>query len=235
MYSAVYSIHGKEQNKVMNKKRYDTIVFDLDGTLLNTLKDLTNCVNYALDQEGFPKREEWEIRSFLGNGIRRLMELSVPENLPKEEFETVFQTFREYYTEHCRIYTRPYDGVMELLQGLKENGYRMAIVSNKLDEAVQELNRDFFTDYVAAAIGQKDGMAKKPAPDGVLAALKQLGGSKRALYVGDSEVDFETAVNSGLDCVLVSWGFRDREQLEKYQAVALIDQPEQLLSWLQTS
>lgn len=219
----------------MNERKYDTIVFDLDGTLLDTLKDLTNCVNYALRQGGFPEREEREIRSFLGNGIRRLMELSVPENLPEEEFESVFRIFREYYTEHCRIYTRPYDGIMELLHGLKEKGYRMAIVSNKLDEAVQELNRDFFADYMTAVIGQTDGMAKKPAPDGVLAVLKQLGGSKSALYVGDSEVDFETAVNSGLDCVLVSWGFRDRDRLEKFPASALIDQPEQLLSWLQTS
>ena len=210
-------------------KKYDTVIFDLDGTLLNTLEDLADAVNFVMRKNHYPQRTIEEVRRFVGNGIRRLMELAVPENISETEFEQVFEEFKNYYTEHCQIKTCAYDGVMPLLKHLDENGYAMAIVSNKNHAAVCELNDIYFKDYIEVAIGQKDGIRKKPAPDTVVQALKELGKTKeRAVYVGDSEVDFATAKNSGLDCVLVTWGFRNLEELKEFQPVAFVDTAEQL-------
>ena len=210
-------------------KHYDTVIFDLDGTLLNTLEDLADAVNYVMRANGYPERTIDEVRRFVGNGIRRLMELAVPEGITGETFERVFEEFKSYYTEHCQIKTCAYDGVMPLLKHLDENGYAMAIVSNKNHAAVCELNDIYFKDYIEVAIGQKDGIRKKPAPDTVVQALKELGKTKeRAVYVGDSEVDFATAKNSGMDCVLVTWGFRNLEELKEFQPVAFVETAEQL-------
>ena len=210
-------------------KKYDTVIFDLDGTLLNTLEDLADAVNFVMRKNHYPLRTIEEVRRFVGNGIRRLMELAVPENISETEFEQVFEEFKNYYTEHCQIKTCAYDGVMPLLKHLDENGYAMAIVSNKNHAAVCELNDIYFKDYIEVAIGQKDGIRKKPAPDTVVQALKELGKTKeRAVYVGDSEVDFATAKNSGMDCVLVTWGFRNLEELKEFQPVAFVDTAEQL-------
>ena len=210
-------------------KKYDTVIFDLDGTLLNTLEDLADAVNFVMRKNHYPQRTIEEVRRFVGNGIRRLMELAVPENISETEFEQVFEEFKNYYTEHCQIKTCAYDGVMPLLKHLDENGYAMAIVSNKNHAAVCELNDIYFKDYIEVAIGQKDGIRKKPAPDTVVQALKELGKTKeRAVYVGDSEVDFATAKNSGMDCVLVTWGFRNLEELKEFQPVAFVDAAEQL-------
>ena len=210
-------------------KKYDTVIFDLDGTLLNTLEDLADAVNFVMRKNHYPQRTIEEVRRFVGNGIRRLMELAVPENISETEFEQVFEEFKNYYTEHCQIKTCAYDGVMPLLKHLHENGYAMAIVSNKNHAAVCELNDIYFKDYIEVAIGQKDGIRKKPAPDTVVQALKELGKTKeRAVYVGDSEVDFATAKNSGMDCVLVTWGFRNLEELKEFQPVAFVDTAEQL-------
>lgn len=210
-------------------KKYDTVIFDLDGTLLNTLEDLADAVNFVMRKNHYPQRTIEEVRRFVGNGIRRLMELAVPENISETEFEQVFEEFKNYYTEHCQIKTCAYDGVMPLLKHLDENGYAMAIVSNKNHAAVCELNDIYFKDYIEVAIGQKDGIRKKPAPDTVVQALKELGKTKeRAVYVGDSEVDFATAKNSGMDCVLVTWGFRNLEELKEFQPVAFVDTAEQL-------
>lgn len=210
-------------------KKYDTVIFDLDGTLLNTLEDLADAVNFVMRKNHYPQRTIEEVRRFVGNGIRRLMELAVPENISETEFEQVFEEFKNYYTEHCQIKTCAYDGVMPLLKHLYENGYAMAIVSNKNHAAVCELNDIYFKDYIEVAIGQKDGIRKKPAPDTVVQALKELGKTKeRAVYVGDSEVDFATAKNSGMDCVLVTWGFRNLEELKEFQPVAFVDTAEQL-------
>ena len=210
-------------------KKYDTVIFDLDGTLLNTLEDLADAVNFVMRKNHYPQRTIEEVRRFVGNGIRRLMELAVPENISETEFEQVFEEFKNYYTEHCQIKTCAYDGVMPLLKHLYENGYAMAIVSNKNHAAVCELNDIYFKDYIEVAIGQKDGIRKKPAPDTVVQALKELGKTKeRAIYVGDSEVDFATAKNSGMDCVLVTWGFRNLEELKEFQPVAFVDTAEQL-------
>ena len=215
-------------------KQYDTVIFDLDGTLLNTLEDLAAAVNYVLKAHHYPPRTLEEVRHFVGNGIQRLMELAVPENVVGEEFERVFEEFRSYYTEHCQIKTCAYDGIMSLLKVLNQKGYEMAIVSNKNHAAVCELNDIYFKECIKVAIGQKDGIRKKPAPDTVLQALKELGKEKEsAIYVGDSEVDFATAENSGMDCVLVIWGFRTMEELSRLEPKAFIEQPEQLLGVLE--
>jgi phosphoglycolate phosphatase len=214
-------------------KKYDTVIFDLDGTLLNTLEDLADAVNYVMKKYHYPERTLDEVRRFVGNGIRRLMELAVPENVPAEKFEIVFEEFKSYYTDHCQIKTCAYEGIMPLLKTLYEKGYAMAIVSNKNHAAVCELNEIYFKEYIDVSIGQKDGIRKKPAPDTVLQALKELGKEKeRAVYVGDSEVDFATAENTGMDCVLVSWGLRTPQELSKFKPAFFIDQPEKLLTVL---
>ena len=215
-------------------KNYDTLIFDLDGTLLNTLEDLADGVNHVMEENGYPKRTLEEVRHFVGNGIRRLMEQAVPESVTGDEFERVFEEFRSYYTEHCQIKTRAYDGIMQLLDTLKKQGYAMAIVSNKNHAAVCELNEIYFKEYIKVAIGQKDGIRKKPAPDTVIQALKELGKEKEtAIYVGDSEVDFATAKNSGMDCALVTWGFRTKNELAEFEPTVFIDQPEELLAVLE--
>ena len=216
-------------------KKYDTVIFDLDGTLLNTLEDLADAVNFVMRKNHYPQRTLDEVRRFVGNGIRRLMELAVPEHVSETEFEQVFEEFKSYYTEHCQIKTCAYKGIMQLLEALYEKGYAMAIVSNKNHAAVCELNEIYFKEYIEVAIGQKDGIRKKPAPDTVVQALKEPGKSKeRAIYVGDSEVDFATAENSGMDCVLVTWGFRTLEELKECSPASMIDQAEQLLEVLES-
>lgn len=208
----------------------DTIIFDLDGTLLNTLEDLHDSVNVTLSHFGWETRSLEEIRRFLGNGIRKLMEQATPENCPDKQFEDAFAFFREYYVNHCRIKTKPYAGILTMLAALKEKGFHLAIVSNKNDAAVKELCQDYFKEYVTISIGEREGVARKPAPDSVFAALKELGSSvENAIYVGDSEVDYATAKNSGLDCILVSWGFRDKELLESFEEAIVVDDCEELL------
>ena len=214
-------------------KKYDTVIFDLDGTLLNTLEDLTDAVNFVMRANEYPERTIEEVRCFVGNGIRRLMELAVPEGVSEDTFENVFEQFKSYYTDHCQIKTCAYEGIMELLEKLYTDGVSMAIVSNKNHAAVCELNEIYFKKYIEVAIGQKDGIRKKPAPDTVLQALKELGKEKEsAIYVGDSEVDFLTAQNTGMDCVLVTWGFRTTEELGVYEPTTFIEKPEQLLKVL---
>lgn len=215
-------------------KKYDTVIFDLDGTLLNTLEDLADAVNFVMKANNYPVRTIDEVRRFVGNGIRRLMELAVPEHVTGEEFEHVFEEFRSYYTEHCQIKTCAYGGIMILLEKLYAKGYAMAIVSNKNHAAVCELNDIYFKEYIKVAIGQKDGIRKKPAPDTVMQALKELGkGKETAVYVGDSEVDYATAENSGMDCALVTWGFRTVEELSECNPKAWIHSPEELLKILE--
>ena len=215
-------------------KNYDTVIFDLDGTLLNTLEDLADAVNFVMRANQYPERTVEEVRCFVGNGIRRLMEQAVPKHVIGEEFERVFEEFKNYYTEHCQIKTCAYEGIMSLLSCLYEKRYAMAIVSNKNHAAVCELNDIYFKEYINVAIGQKDGIRKKPAPDTVIQALKELGKDKeKAIYVGDSEVDFATAKNSGMDCALVTWGFRTVEELAEFSPTAFIDNPEELLGVLE--
>ena len=211
---------------------YNTVIFDLDGTLLNTIDDLADAVNYVQKKYGLEQHSVDLVRQHVGNGIRKLIIRSVPQGEENPKFQEMFDCFREYYQEHCQIKTTAYPGIMELLKELHNRKVKMAIVSNKAHPAVVELNEIYFKEFISVAIGENEagGIQKKPAPDSVNHALKLLGSKKsEAIYVGDSEVDYATAENSGLKCVLCSWGFRERSLLESFQPMAIIDAPEELL------
>lgn len=213
-------------------QQYDTYIFDLDGTLLNTLDDLASAVNYALRRNGMPEHSRDAVRRFVGNGVRMLMIRAVPDGELNPQFEEVFDSFREYYMHHSLDTTLPYDGISEMLATLRERGCRLAVVSNKFDAATKELCRHFFADTIDVAVGEHEaeGIRKKPAPDTVIEALNQLGVSRQnAVYVGDSDVDIETARNAGLPCISVLWGFRDRDFLLAHGATTLISSPTDLL------
>lgn len=212
--------------------RYQTYVFDLDGTLLDTLGDLSASTNYALRTHGMPEHSLDDVRRFVGNGVRVLMERAVPQGAENPQFEAAFQTFRTHYMQHSLDTTKPYDGILETLEALKAEGCRLAVVSNKMMAATQELCRHFFRDTIEVAIGEHEaqGIRKKPAPDTVNEAFRQLGvGKERAVYVGDSDVDILTARNSGLPCISVLWGFRDRDFLIQHGAETFISAPSELL------
>ena len=208
--------------------KYRNIIFDLDGTLLNTIEDLTDGVNHVMEMYGYNTYSISQIKSFVGNGIMKLMETAVPNGKENEKFDEMYNEFKSYYTNHCRIKTRPYDDILNLLGLLKEQDYELAIVSNKNDGAVKELAEYFFDDY----IGQSETTRKKPAPDTVYEAMKELP-KGACLYVGDSEVDKMTADNAGTDCVLVSWGFRDKAMLESLKPLSVIDSPKELIAIVQ--
>ena len=213
-------------------KQYDTYIFDLDGTLLDTLDDLAAAVNYALRQHGMPEHTREEVRQMVGNGVRLLMVRAIPDGDMNPRFEDAFKTFREYYMAHSLDTTRPYDGIPELLRELRRRGKRVAVVSNKFYAATSELCRHFFPDTVEVAIGEHEaeGIRKKPAPDTVMEAFRQLGTEKEnAVYVGDSDVDLQTACNSGLPCISVLWGFRDRAFLEAHGAITFANSPQEIL------
>ena len=216
-------------------KQYDTVIFDLDGTLMDTLEDLADAVNEILQRNGYPVRTIQEVRRIVGNGLRQTLTLCLPQGTGEEVIDKLLPDFASYYQEHCQIRTKPYDGIMETLRELYERGFKLAIVSNKRDEAVKTLNREYFQEYIRVAIGENEsaGIRKKPAPDTVYQALRELGSKKeQAVYVGDSEVDRKTAENSGLPCISVDWGFRDREELEKLNPAYLISRPAELLEIL---
>lgn len=216
-------------------KKYDTVIFDLDGTLMDTLEDLADAVNEILSRNGYPVRTIREVRRIVGNGLRQTLTLCLPEGTKQEVIDRLLPEFASYYQEHCQIKTKPYDGIEDTLRELSAKGFKLAIVSNKRDEAVKTLNREYFAEYVRVAIGENEsaGIRKKPAPDTVYQALRELGSSReQAVYVGDSEVDRMTAENAGLPCVSVDWGFRDREELEKLKPAWLISRPEELLKIL---
>lgn len=213
----------------------DTIIFDLDGTLLNTLEDLTDSVNYAMEKFGFPVHTIEEIRSFVGNGAPKLIERSIPQGTENPSYEAVLAAFKEYYAAHCEDRTNPYEGIMELLAQLKEKGCRMAVVSNKFDGAVKRLCKKYFGEYFEAAIGESADVKRKPAPDTVYRALRELScDGSRAVYVGDSEVDIQTAQNASLPCISVTWGFRTEEQLRAAgaQERLMIRTPQELVPLL---
>lgn len=214
-------------------KRYDTVIFDLDGTLLNTLEDLTDSVNYALTLNSLPIRKITDIRKFVGNGIARLIELCIPDGLGNPKFEKCLSDFRSHYSANMQNKTGAYSGVQELLKQLSKENYKLAIVSNKFDKAVKDLNLIYFGEYIKTAIGESKNISRKPAPDTVFKALEELAASSdKAIYVGDSEVDVKTAKNSKLTSVGVTWGFRDREVLKQEGADYIVDKPEELLKLL---
>lgn len=195
--------------------KYTTIVFDCDGTLLDTLTDLRNAVNYVLRTHDLPERSIPEVKAALGNGVAHLMRQSLPDSISEAQFNTYLDEFKAYYGEHLQDYTAPYPGMLNVLDTLRAKGYKLAIVSNKIQEGITPLNKEYFGDRLPVAIGERPGLQRKPAPDMVLQALKELGSTQdESIYIGDSEVDVATAKNSGLLCIGVTWGFRD-EQLHK--------------------
>lgn len=209
--------------------KYQLVIFDMDGTILNTLGDLTDSMNHVLSANGFPTREEREIRSYLGNGLRALSDLSLPQGTPADVADRVFAQMKDYYSEHCAIRTCAYDGIMPLIRQLKAAGVKTAVVSNKIDEAVQELCVSYFDSIFDYAIGERPGMQKKPSPDPVNAVLRDMGFERsQAVYVGDTEVDIQTAKNAGMDCIAVDWGFRERDFIATLGAEYLISDPAEI-------
>ena len=211
-------------------KEFETYVFDLDGTLLETLKDLAASTNYALRTYNMPEHSIEDVRMFVGNGVKKLMERAIPNGIENPQFEDVYATFRQHYLEHNLDTTKPYEGIPELLAELKARGKKLAIVSNKFYAATQELARHFFSDTIEVAIGERENIKKKPAPDTVIEALRQLGASREtAVYIGDSDVDIMTAKNCDMPCTSVLWGFRDKEFLMEHGATFFVEKPCQLL------
>lgn len=211
---------------------YNTVIFDLDGTLLNTLDDLCDSTNYALAKNGFPIRTVTEVRRFVGNGIKKLIERALPAGTGEQEFEMTFRDFKEYYGIHCNDKTAPYEGIIPLLKSLKEKEIKVAIASNKVTSAVLTLDEIYFKGLTDAACGVDENTPTKPAPDMVEKILAGLKAEKSTtLYVGDSQVDVATAKNAGLRMVAVLWGFRDREELEEAGAADFIENPKELLDF----
>lgn len=212
------------------------LIFDLDGTILNTLEDLADSVNFALAANQLPERTLQEIRRFLGNGVRKLVERSLPEGCDEAVGNKVFDKFREYYKEHCADKTRPYEGISELLDSLQDKGYYLAVVSNKADFAVKELCETYFPKKFEYAVGEREGIRRKPYPDSVLEVLDKLHIKKEhAIYVGDSEVDIQTAKNAGIEMICVKWGFRDVEYLLEQGAEKMVAYPNEILEILYES
>ncbi|MCR5161815.1 MAG: HAD family hydrolase [Lachnospiraceae bacterium] len=208
----------------------EAVIFDLDGTLLNTLDDLTASVNHIFGKYGLPLQETSDVRRNMGNGARYLLSHMMPQGTDTPGFDGILAEYGEYYKAHCKELTAPFPGIMDMLRKLKKAGIRMAIVSNKGDEAVKELSSVYFEDLMDSAVGERQGIRRKPEPDSLLAAAAEMGAEKdRILYVGDSEVDYETAKRAGMRCVLVEWGFRDKEDLEALQPDYLISSAEELV------
>ena len=207
-------------------------MFDLDGTLLDTLDDLHASVNASLQAFGLQPRTKEEVRSFVGNGIRKLMERSAGG--AKVDLDALLDAFRGHYALHCKDKTKPYDGVLETLAVLKERGVKLAVVSNKADFAVKLLADEYFKGYIDVAVGENEGagIRKKPAPDSLLSVMQTLGADKKTtVYVGDSEVDIQTAINADVDCISVVWGFKDKEFLIKNGATNLVETPKDIISF----
>lgn len=208
------------------------LIFDLDGTLLNTIGDLHQSTNHALRVFGFPERTLEEVNSFVGNGLAMLIRNAVPEGTAEDDVQSVLKEMKKHYEEHYHDLTVPYPGIPELLDALKKQNVPMAIVSNKADPFVQKLRELFFEDQITVALGESPNIPRKPAPDMVYHGLEELGISgEDAFYVGDSEVDILTAKNARLPCLAVTWGFRSEEQLKEAGATILIHDPTELLKW----
>ncbi|HVI40143.1 MAG TPA: HAD family hydrolase [Anaerovoracaceae bacterium] len=214
--------------------KYDTVLFDLDGTLLDTLDDLTDSINAVMQKEGYQLRTKEEIREYIGDGVKMLMERSLPQGTPENEILRCLTMFREIYQKNMLHRTKPYEEIPSMLKRLKEMEMKVGVVSNKPDEATGEMCRMFFNRNVDAAVGDNQERKKKPEPDNVYEVLKQLGSNRdKTLYVGDSNVDVRTAKNAGLDCVGVTWGYRSRETLIEEGADHIIDEPNQLITLIE--
>ncbi len=215
---------------VYKAMKYKIAIFDLDGTILNTLADLTGSVNFALESCGFPRRSREEVRRFLGNGLLVLMEKSLPKGASEEEKQRAVSVFNDYYAVHCNDTTGAYRGIPETVCRLRKKGICTAVVSNKPDYAVKTLCREHFDGLFDYVTGVTRSVRRKPWPDSVNDVLRKGGFSQeQAVYIGDSEVDIETAENAGIDCISVDWGFRDRSFLEGQNASMIVSKPEELL------
>ena len=216
----------------MKTQKFKTFIFDLDGTLLNTLNDLAASTNHALLTNGMAERSIDEVHQFVGNGVRLLIERAVEPGTDKATIDRVFADFKTHYMHHSLDTTRPYDGIMDMLHELHHRGIRIAVVSNKLYAATRELCHHFFADTVEVAIGEKEGIRRKPSPDTVIEAMLELGVDKAdAVYVGDSDVDIATAKNCGMPCISVLWGFRDKDFLIEHGAQTFVSHPSELLEF----
>lgn len=194
--------------------KYKLAVFDMDGTILNTIDDLEASLNYVLKKSGYPERTHEEVLSFVGDGLRTLIERGVPTGTDSETIDKVLVEFKKYYAVHCTDRTRPYNGVIDLLKNLRGRGCLTAVVSNKADDAVRELCKKYFDGLFDYAVGERSGISRKPAPDSVNEVLSKLDVSREeAVYIGDSEIDIKTAANSGMDAIIVEWGFREKDFL----------------------
>ena len=209
---------------------YSLVIFDLDGTILDTLDDLMISLNFSLRRASLPERSRDEVRHFVGNGILKLIERSVQADTSPEQINSIYEDFTSHYKLHCADHTRPYKGIPEVLAALNAMEKKTAVISNKADYAVQDLCRHYFKEQFDWVTGEKPGVRKKPMPDAVHTTLEQLNISPRdAIYIGDSEVDIQTAKNADIDCILVSWGFRDTDYLYRCGAKRVIDHPQQIL------
>ncbi len=203
--------------------KHSLAIFDLDGTILYTLVDLKNSMNFTLKKFGFPERTLDEVRRFVGNGIRNLIIRAAPKGTDEKTIDEMFEVFNEHYAVHCNDNTKSYDGIDELLKKLKEQKVKTAVVSNKADYAVQTLVKKYFDGLFDYAVGEKQGVRKKPCPDSVNEVLRVLDTPKEAaVYIGDSEVDVATAKNAQMDCIAVDWGFRDRDVLINSGATLIV-------------
>ncbi|MCQ2373861.1 MAG: HAD-IA family hydrolase [Phascolarctobacterium sp.] len=209
--------------------KYKLAIFDMDGTILDTLVDLANAVNHALAEKNLPQRSLMEIRSYLGNGMLNLIRLSAPKGASDAEISELKDIFTNYYKAHCAENTKPYDGILELIAELRAQGVKTAVVSNKPDFGVQLLVEEHFPTSFDFAVGEKEGIAKKPAPDSVNAVLEKLNIARNdAVYIGDSEVDYATAKNAEMDDIIVTWGFRDEDYLQSLGAKTIVHTMEEL-------
>lgn len=211
------------------------IIFDLDGTLLNTLDDLADSTNFALKTLGYPTRTIDEVRNFVGNGVAKLIERAIPKGKDNPDFEKCLQIFKENYSKNMYNKAAPYYGIIEMLKELRSNGCKIAVVSNKFDAAVKDLCKKYFSGLIDIAVGENEaeGIKKKPAPDTVLSVVKQLCSKiDDCVYVGDSEVDIMTANNVGIPCISVLWGFKDREFLLAHNAQVIVKSSEEIIKYL---
>ncbi len=210
--------------------KIDTIIFDLDGTLLNSLGDLHACFNHAIKSFGYPERSLNEIKSFVGNGIKKAIERALPKPVEDRDLNKIVDYFRIYYRDHMLEFTKPYDGIIEMLEEARKKGFKLAVVSNKYDDEVKMLVKNYFGKYIDIAIGEGHGIRKKPEVDGVIEAINELDSNlKRAIFVGDSDVDIKTAKNAGIHCISVTWGFRDRNFLMAEGAEYFANHPKEIL------
>lgn len=211
--------------------KYRIAIFDMDGTILNTLEDLADTMNYCLKMYGMQERSLSEIKSFVGNGIRRLVEQAVPNGTDEGIIDEIYATFIDYYKDHCALKTRPYDGIRKVLKELKGKGVLTAVVSNKADYAVKKLCKEYFDGLFDCSVGDKEGIRRKPYPDSVISVMEHFEANQNeAVYIGDSDVDYQTAQNAGVDVIMVSWGFREEDYLRSIGAEKIIHEPDEILN-----